>query len=831
MIYNALNSWFLKPKYVIITLTWLCCCLRNHSAFAQLQVSGNSDGATLVGQIIGNNVTVSNVVISCNTEATGVFYSGSAIGIAQGILLCTGKAITAQGPNDDNSAGYAFSHSGNFNDPDIQNVESDARYDGCVLEFDIKPICTKLEIKYVFASEEYPEFAGANVNDAFGFFITGANPSGGSYNGFNIARLPNGTPISINTLNNGTNNNGPCVNCAYYLENTGSSTQYDGFTVPLTASVNVVPCNTYHLKLAIADGGDAIYDSGVFLQYKGIGCSPSTIPSTTTNTTASACDLNNGSALVSVSNYTGTVTYLWNPGGQTTAHATDLAPGDYTCTVSYQNPCPFTQKVAVTVPHVQGFTYTNTILAPNCPQDATGSVTVSVNNGTSPYTYNWNTVPFQTTSVASNLSIGQYICTIQDASGCIKKDTVKIFASTTLTLNPVAFSAYCGNATGSITANVTGGAPAYSYTYTSSPPQYTSVATNLLPGTYSLTIKDQDGCRYTKQVTVSNTIPNITLTDSVIPSTCTNPNGAIYINAISGGNAPYTYTWTTTPIVYTQSVTQLSSGVYTVNIRDLDNCPVQKVYTINNLSYLPMLLTKQDEKCRQKTGFIDAFVIGGTSPYAYQWSDGQVTQQANHLGEGSYTVTITDALGCSGTTTIGLVNVDDVFNGDVIMSLDEPEVNAPFIITLDPTSVWSLNYAVGSDSVYRFGLSNTFNYENYGDYNITYYLTSNDGCKHTLKYDFFVKDFMTIYVPNTFTPNSDRTNDGFCAKGTLIREFEMWIFDRWGQLLFKSDDIDTKWDGTFKGNPCQIDTYIYKIIAKDYYDNSKTFVGHVNLVR
>ncbi|HRD38464.1 MAG TPA: choice-of-anchor L domain-containing protein, partial [Bacteroidia bacterium] len=92
---------------------------------------------------------------------------------------------------------------------------------------------------------------------------------------------------------------------------------YDGFTTPLTASVNVTPCQTYHLKLAIADAGDCDYDSGVFLEYQGISCSQAQIPSVATQTTASFCDLNNGSATATVGNYTGTATYLWSPGGQT----------------------------------------------------------------------------------------------------------------------------------------------------------------------------------------------------------------------------------------------------------------------------------------------------------------------------------------------------------------------------------------------------------------------------------------------------------------------------------------------------------------------------------
>ncbi|MGZ3883921.1 MAG: choice-of-anchor L domain-containing protein, partial [Bacteroidia bacterium] len=512
-------------------------CFFTLGAKAQLLVSNNSSASTLVDQIVGNNVTITNPVLKCNPSASGLFLTNNSnLGLNNGIILATGNASGAMGPNNDTKHGTCFDANSSFYDPQLSAIEPNATYDGCVLEFDIKPICNTLQIRYVFGSEEYPEYVDSKYNDIFGFFITGPNPAGGSYSAQNIAKLSTGAAVAINNVNNGHHNAGPCMNCSYYVDNTGSSTiQYDGMTTPLTASVNVTPCQTYHLKLAIADAGDCDYDSGVFLEYKGISCANSQIPAVASNTTVSLCDLNNGSATANVTNYAGSVSYVWSPGGQTGATATNLAPGNYICTMSFQLPCPYTKTVAAVVPHNAGFTFSNAITNIKCPQDVNGSATVTPTGGNSPYNYSWNTSTPQTSASANGLGLGTYICTISDAAGCVKKDSVKIFASTTLASAPTASSALCTNSTGIAYANATGGVAPYTYSWSTTPVQTASSATSLFPGTYSVTVTDKDGCIKTAAVTVNDFFPTILLNDSIVHTTCGQSDGAIYIGNITGG--------------------------------------------------------------------------------------------------------------------------------------------------------------------------------------------------------------------------------------------------------------------------------------------------------
>lgn len=798
---------------------------------AQLLVSPNGNASTLVNQIVGNNVTITNAVLNCGGSAAGIFLSNNSnIGLNNGILLTTGSVANAMGPNNKSDKADCINSGSSISDPQLLSIEPKATYDGCILEFDIKPVCNTLQIKYVFGSEEYPEYVGSQFNDAFGFFIWGPNPAGGSYVGTNIARLPNSTQVAINNINNGSSNSGPCTNCAYYVNNTGGTTiQYDGFTTPLTASVNVSPCFTYHLKLAVADAGDCDYDSGVFLEYGGISCSTSQVPTVATATTAAMCDLNNGTASVAVGNYTGTASYLWTPGGQMGSTATGLAPGVYQCLITFNNPCPYTKTVSVQIPHNKGFTYTNTVNNIKCPQDANGSVTVTPSGGTAPYNYSWNTNPPQFASVATGLSLGYWICTISDANGCVKKDTVKIFATTTLSLAPTTTAALCNNPTGNAQANASGGVPPYNFSWSTLPVQTSSLASQLLPGLYSVTVTDNDGCTKTSSVIVNNFIPAIAINDSIVHATCNQSNGAIFINGLTGGTAPYSYNWSGGQT--TQAINSLSQGNYTLTIKDKDNCPAQKVMTVNNYTYLPVSQWKTDDRCDQKKGQAAAVVLGGTAPISYTWSDGQTTPTATGLGQGSYSVQIKDAAGCTNSATFSINNYNDAFNGSVSINPRNPSVNENFQVVIHPTSLWNLDFAGLSNGQMLRDTTNVLNFPEYGNYYINFFLISDNGCKTNFVVDFFIKDFMTLYFPNTFTPNNDGKNDQYYASGTLVKEFKIQIFDRWGEKLFTSDDLYKGWDGTYRGSEAKEDTYIYKAWAKDYFGKAYDYTGHINLIR
>ncbi len=241
---------------------------------AQLQVSASTDAAALAQELVGPGVVVSNAVLNCGGNASGFFESiNTPLGIDSGIFLGSGTIYGAVGPN--NTGGYS-TQTGSPGDPDLNALISPyITLDACILEFDVQPFGDTLKFDYVFGSEEYDEYVCSQFNDVFAFFISGPNPLGGTYNKINVALIPNSNlAVTINSVNNGTpgSNGSPggCTSLAYskyYQSNAGSSTlQYDGQTVVMSARLNVIPCNTYHLALKVADAQDRVYDSGVFLR-------------------------------------------------------------------------------------------------------------------------------------------------------------------------------------------------------------------------------------------------------------------------------------------------------------------------------------------------------------------------------------------------------------------------------------------------------------------------------------------------------------------------------------------------------------------------------------
>jgi len=267
------------PFFISLFLIFL---LSNNTVFSQIQpdysVEEGIDPVTLVQQyLIGQGVATSNITYTGSLNAEGSFSGESNLGISSGVILTSGKAVNSIGPNNAGNKGFDNSASG---DSDLNHLSGGSTEDASILEFDFIPQSNMVEFRYVFGSDEYPEYANSAYNDVFGFFISGPGISGGQ--GFandakNIAIAPvlafPQIYVSINNINNGTSNNGPCENCQFYVNNGTGSTpnanpfiQYDGFTTVMVASSVVQPCQTYHIKLVVADIGDGAYDSGVFLE-------------------------------------------------------------------------------------------------------------------------------------------------------------------------------------------------------------------------------------------------------------------------------------------------------------------------------------------------------------------------------------------------------------------------------------------------------------------------------------------------------------------------------------------------------------------------------------
>jgi gliding motility-associated-like protein len=258
---------------------------------AQLIVDNSETPVQLVEDVlIGEGVTPINIKFNGNTLNASMIrdqathfttnFNPTNLGISEGLLLSTGKGFYALGPNTSHNnlaTGQNQSGTPGGSDPDLVLLSGSTISSSAVLEFDFLATGLELNFDFVFGSEEYAGYVNS-INDSFGFFLSGYGIAGPYSNGAkNIALVPNtNTQISINTINNGPNNNGTCTNCAYYINNgptgqnpanpSAETIEYDGFTTVLRATSALRCGEMYHIKLAIGNVSDDLLDSGVFLK-------------------------------------------------------------------------------------------------------------------------------------------------------------------------------------------------------------------------------------------------------------------------------------------------------------------------------------------------------------------------------------------------------------------------------------------------------------------------------------------------------------------------------------------------------------------------------------
>ncbi len=233
--------------------------------------SGNAEDLIKEVFIGGNCFDVTGVIYEGGGDQIGSFSNGlTNVGFESGVIMATGSINIAPGPNDSDGAGGGGTGTP---DADLQGLTNGALFDMANIEFDFTPTQTPLTFEFVFASEEYCEYVNSGFNDVFGFFISGPGINGTE----NLAVVPGtNNPITINTINHITNSgfykhNTPDTgdNCGTIPPATGPGPvelQYDGLTRKMVAVANVIPCSTYHIKLKIADVGDGVWDSAVFLR-------------------------------------------------------------------------------------------------------------------------------------------------------------------------------------------------------------------------------------------------------------------------------------------------------------------------------------------------------------------------------------------------------------------------------------------------------------------------------------------------------------------------------------------------------------------------------------
>ena len=506
-------------------------------------------------------------------------------------------------------------------------------------------------------------------------------------------------------------------NCAGASNGTASVNSVNGGLPPYTYLWNTSPVQTNPIATGLVSGSyDVVITdvNGCSITKTIIVGTPLSFGVTITNVQNVSCNQgNDASATALPLGGNAPFTYLWT-GGQTNPTAILLSAGTYTVTATDFNGCSATASVLITEP--DPISCVPTVTDASCFGASDGSIVLNnVSGGVAPYTFTWNSSPVQTTSSLTNVPHGTYTVIITDANGCTVQKQATIFEPSQIVCSISSTSANCGANNGTATVSAVGGSGSYTYMWNSVPAQNTATAVNLAPGLYTVVITDSKQCTSSCSVLVNGTNA-ITCTSTTINASCFgSTDGSITITSVSGGVAPYTYSWNTTPVQHGSTISGLAAGTYTVVINSADGCSgVKSIVVLQPNPVLSPIVNSNSPICAG-----DNIMLTGSAGYStYNWSgpNGFNSNQPNPiftstvLANGLYTLFVTDANGCtaSASTFVNVsscVNVGDVawmdLNGNGFQDIGEPGIGGVTVTLFDaatnsPTAFTAITDSLGN---------------------------------------------------------------------------------------------------------------------------------------
>ena len=394
-----------------------------------------------------------------------------------------------------------------------------------------------------------------------------------------------------------------------------------------------------------------------------------------------------------------------------------LIAGTYNVTVTSANGCPksFTQILTDPTPLSINAVPTNSL----CNGTATGAINVTASGGTSPYTYNWG--GGVTTQNRTGLAIGTYNVTATDANGCTVTAMATLTEPTAITVTTTPTNIDCNGATtGAITTTVTGGTSPYTYNWGGG--ITTQNRTALAAGTYSLTVTDANNCTKITTTTVAQPAAAFALSTNITHISCGGGTGTINLTA-TGGTTPYTYNWGGG--VATEDRTALAAGTYTVTATDNKGCTATISATVNQTNGPTLTTSVTNILCVGGTGSIN-LTATGVSPFSYAWADGAATEDRTGLAAGTYSVTVTDAQGCTASTSAIITTPSVILAISATMTnvlCNGGTTGAINITATGGTAPYTYNWGGGITTEDRTALAA-------GNYSVT--VTDANGCNATL---------------------------------------------------------------------------------------------------
>ena len=838
-----------------------------------LRLNPDYSAERLVREVFANDrcETIFNIrPIGRDADGIGYFEGDSSIvGFDRGIVLSTGKIVDAAGPN--NATNRSTKLAGETSDPDLDIATRNGVFDRSGIEFDFVPLESTVVFRYVFASEEYCEYVGARFNDIFGFFVSGPGYDGPySGGGVNVARVPGkNDPVTVNTINDQ-------INKQYFLDNNPpdspgacrstsgnsprlQSIQFDGQTTVLTATLNVQPCATYHIRLVIADISDDRLDSAVFLEAGSFdlgasatlgpkdgsdaplvlyeGCKPATLrikrgpDSNPERDQTVIYRLGSGSVATDSTDFEAGGGRVVIPAGQSfidvpiTAREDDLAEGEEEAWLVLNVPCAcYSDSVRVLVRDTEPlgvyedepFLYCRAVGA---------RVSIDIRGGVPPYAYEWSFGSNEPNPIIRDSLPGVIGLRLTDACGQVVEWESATEEAPAPTINfPTPKLAACWDDTLDVPVELTGLGP-FTFRYvidgTLQAP-VTMEAGDVWPvrqgGDYQVIAITDGVCTAEVDERFRTDFYRPVLNTSYTDPTCFEAEDG----TISGRHLttvpPYRYTLDGVP-TNGLAIGDLPAGTYTVTVADALGC--SDTATVALLDPEPINeITIDCKQLRRPPLTIGA--SGGVPPYAYSTDDTTYTEGRAFwlkLDPGNYyELHIRDARGCE------IVQPEFYYPKAAAFPIQLPNfipqrVNESVKIELD--------YRVPENQVFSYNWqpSELFDCPTCPNPTLTSPFTQDVnliirdiyGCTDSLTTYVAVDGRQPIYVPNVFTPDGDGNNDYvaiFGNIGIVERILSFQVYTRWGEQVYSDGNFAPNsarrgWDGMLNGRPALPGAYMW----------------------
>lgn len=855
-----------------------------------IQTSGGYSVESLVKDVFAKGAcdNITNIRAIGSPAGIGFFENGtSTVGMDQGIIIATGPIKHAEGPNE------VGDKSGNFSlpngDPDLAQLSTHQILDAQGIEFDFTPLDSFVQFRYVFASEEYCEFVGSVYNDVFGFFVSGPGIEGPfSRNSKNVALIPGSNAyVAINSVNHTQNSNYFIRNelekdarqCGIEPLNSPYSQliEYDGFTKILTATLKVIPCETYHIRFVVSDVADRHYDSAVFLEagsfniggtvaVKAVGneqsiategCAPAAFVfergerENVDKPLSVQVKISNNSTAIEGVDFEAFPKTITIPAGEKTFRLPvkiindDITENPEKLAIELDIPCACYSSSAV-------LEITDApLLLVNLPetyvcQNSFTTLYPRISGGVPPYAYRWSNGATSSNINVTASSIRHYQVTVTDQCGNLAVDSARVMPIEPPAATLSGSEEICAGDTALLPVKLVG-TPPWRLTYTlngilQTPIDSIQTADFFLPATqqgiYTIAKVEDAGCAGAAVGNAQVNVVNIQMQSQVNQVSCAaGTNGSILVQP-SNGKAPYHFQWAHSNENVAQ-LRNLSADTYFVTITDDKGCasvfeiPISEPPPIKPLIFNCIDLKNPD---------FQLSAAGGTPPYRYStdgvnFADNTIFKT---LEPGkTYQLLIQDAAYCEFEQSLIIPPVYD----RMVELPAKLELNLGEIYEFQP--ILNLPEHLIAKAEWRNGAhlscTDCLNPKVEALLEDTYTLKITDifGCTDEATVQVSIDLEVDVYIPTAFSPNGDHINDFFTvyANTNQVKSIRsLLVFDRWGNQIFAKNDFAPNdersgWDGYVQGAPPNTGVFVYSAVLELRDGSEMIKKGHILIIK